>query len=94
MSPVDLLNQGRWIEAIFYMFISVMGYWFYFGLWAMCFGGIWLKTRNVALPVVSALICGFAMLATMPSEAQSAAYLLLAIAATGIIYQAITRRGE
>jgi len=92
LDATDLLRSGRVLEALLYPFLSVLGDWFYLFIYGMIYIGVYLKTRDVAVPSVLGLVMSFILYASAPPSAYIVVHVLLAVSIAGVVYRAY--RGE
>ena len=84
---VDLLAQGKLIEAAYYLMIDYTGDFgvilFFFTVFSM----LWLMTENMVIPTVVAILLGSLIFVVAPEYVQYPAYVFVAFGLSAVIYR-------
>ncbi len=84
---VDMLAQGRLIEAAYYLFIDYTGDLGIILFFFTVFSVLWLMSENMVIPTVVAILLGGLIFVIAPAYLQYPAYVLVAFGLSGVIYR-------
>jgi len=88
---LQLLAQGRILDAVYAGLYSVMGPWLWLFLCLLFAVPLYVKTLSIVPPVVVFMLFSGIILAYMPVEAHKVAYVLAVLAVASILYRLFTR---
>jgi len=88
---VDLLVQGKLIEAAYYLMIDYAGDFGVIMFFFVVFSMLWLMSENMVIPTVVAIILGGLIFAVAPAYVQYPAYVLVAFGLAGVFYRLFKR---
>lgn len=83
----DLFMSGKFMEAVFYPFTSLMGDWFFLLLFGLGITMIYLKSQDLGTTGIAGMILFPVLMPILPIEAHFIVYSLLLLALTTILYK-------
>ncbi len=83
----ELLSQGKLIEAVYAVLLDRVGpagfVMFFFAIFVM----LWLRTQDMTIPTILAILTGGMILTLCPPEIHMVAYILVAFGVMSILYK-------
>lgn len=88
---LDLMIQGRFHEAIYYLMIDYTGDFGIILLFFVIFSSLWLMSENMVIPTTVAILLGGLIFAIAPGYVQYPAYVLAAFGLSAVFYRLFKR---